>query len=259
LGSEIDGKKDGTFRDISYFSFGTGKNMDCFGGGIICTNKNDLAENIRNKVKKLKYPSFFKILKKVFWSYTAFFLSLPAIFTFLVYPLLFITQIFNLNVVHRILKEEEKLLKKFPEKDLIKFSNIQAAVGLIQLKKLDYTNNLKIKNAKMLIEGLKKLNFLSVSKTKKNVKNIYLLCYFKSELRDLIRKKMILNGIDTKAEYQFVCPEMPIFKEYYKDCPNARKIKETEFNLPNSVFMGKKDILRIIKAMEKINKNLKKD
>jgi len=259
LGSEIDGKKDGTFGDISYFSFGTGKNMDCFGGGIICTDNDKLAENIRSKAKKLKYPPFFKILKKVLWSYTAFFLSLPAIFTFFVYPLLFITQLFNLDVAHRILKEEEKLLKNFPEKDLIKFSNIQAAIGVIQLKKLDYINDLKIKNAQMLIEGLKKLNFLSVSKTKKNVKNIYLLCYFRSELRDFIRKKMILKGIDTKAEYQFVCSEMPIFKEFYKDCPNARKIKETEFNLPNSVFMKKKDILRIINIIKRINGNLKKD
>ena len=63
MGGDLDGKKLGTFGDVSFFSLGRGKAFSTVEGGIILTDRDDLAENINKQIIAIfGYTSIEKIV-----------------------------------------------------------------------------------------------------------------------------------------------------------------------------------------------------
>ncbi len=54
MGAEWKGKKLGTFGDISFFSLGRGKALSAMEGGIILTNRNDIADKVSARMESLR-------------------------------------------------------------------------------------------------------------------------------------------------------------------------------------------------------------
>ena len=65
LGAEYNNKKVGTFGDISYFSFYTGKTMTTFMGAAICTNNKSISEKVKRIVEGYKKLSFRRLQKAI--------------------------------------------------------------------------------------------------------------------------------------------------------------------------------------------------
>ncbi len=53
MGNEMQGKKLGTIGDIGFFSLGRGKPLSTMEGGIIVTNRDDLAQAIKKRIQSL--------------------------------------------------------------------------------------------------------------------------------------------------------------------------------------------------------------
>lgn len=69
MGNEMQGKKLGTIGDIGFFSLGRGKPLSTMEGGIIVTNRDDLAQAIKKRIQSLpeygtidKFQLFIKAL-----------------------------------------------------------------------------------------------------------------------------------------------------------------------------------------------------
>ncbi len=62
LGAALGGKSCGTFGDAGFYSLGRGKNITTMGGGILVTQREDLARRIRTEVAKLPHPSCLRVL-----------------------------------------------------------------------------------------------------------------------------------------------------------------------------------------------------
>lgn len=57
MGGEQDGRPLGTLGDVSFFSFGRGKNITCGSGGVILTNSDVVAKALRSRYDQLKDES----------------------------------------------------------------------------------------------------------------------------------------------------------------------------------------------------------
>ena len=67
MGSEYKGQRVGSFGQVSIFSFGHTKILDCGGGGALLTDENTLAHHIKKEIRKLPVrPTNFKSLETLY-------------------------------------------------------------------------------------------------------------------------------------------------------------------------------------------------
>jgi len=63
MGAERNGKKLGTLGDVSFFSLGRGKALSTVEGGIILTRRKDFAENIMDRLSRVREYGVFELIK----------------------------------------------------------------------------------------------------------------------------------------------------------------------------------------------------
>ena len=99
-----------------------------------------------------------------------------------------------------------------------RLGEIEAAIGIEQLKKLKKLNNKRIKICKALIKKLSNLPYLELPKTNKNCSNVYYLfpMKFKSPLKKITRsfivKKLRSRGVPGLIEGYVNIHKLPTFK-----------------------------------------------
>jgi len=150
LGTELisDGKA-GTFGDGAFFSFDTSKAINTFGGGMVVTNDDKVARDIRKEISLIK-PSFRRMALKILNNYAE------------VIALKNPVNNFTLGLMHR--ERLYNFIKRFYRKargglaDLpLAFSNIQAVIGLKQLGNLDRYLEFRKKVALQYIQKISSL------------------------------------------------------------------------------------------------------
>lgn len=250
-GSEYKGKKVGSFGDAGCFSFGIGKALVTFGGGMVTTNSDELYEKIKNIISGFKLPGRLELIKKLIlgFVFTIFAKRLP--YTFFVYPVNFVCNMFGYDLEELLDLLEDKI--PLQEEDIIKykikFTNVQAAIGIEQLKKLEYLNMLRIRNSEMLTENLCVFKNIKIPHVIENVKHIYLYYPVKIESAKEFKKYLIKRGIDVKISSQRDCSSIASSSLSGARCIFAESIDNKILELPNAYNHSKKDIHYIIKVI----------
>lgn len=141
-----------------------------------------------------------------------------------------------------------------------KISDIQSAIGIIQLKKIEKIIKKRQMMAKIYFEMLNKIDHIKIQKPTKNSRHTYqtFVCIIsKPNLRNKIIQKLAKNNIETQiGTYALHC--LPAFNKCLKD----GKLKNSEFLYKNSLALPMheeltiKDQEYICKSIEKIIKNL---
>jgi len=141
-----------------------------------------------------------------------------------------------------------------------RMTDIAAAIGLEQLKKINDYNEKRIKNTQILTEGLKNIKGLITPIIKKNYKHVFhqytirVTDEFKmtrDELTNYLKEKEIGSAIFYPKPLHL----HPHFKKFgYKkgDFPIAEKLSEECLSLPVHPLVSEKDIRFIIKTIKEI-------
>jgi len=129
FGARLNGRLVGTFGDAGIISFGPGKTMTATGGGLIITDREDLAKRIEGLSISL-FPVWKKFRKTIYW----FVFRRWRRFTLPFYPFL--------NFYFRNLNGKKETISSM--------CNVDAAIGLKQLKKLDTMLYMRIERKKKL-------------------------------------------------------------------------------------------------------------
>ena len=225
LGTEINGKKVGSFGDLSIFSFQETKHITTLGeGGMICSNNDELIDivaGIRNHAE--------------FYS------------------------------------EKEFLGGNF------RMTEIQAAFGIVQLKKIKKILKLFRNNAKFVIKNLP--SGISPPYTPSNVNNSFLVigCLYNEKeigtsrgkfLEKLTKnrshilkkdKKSDIKGINMKSGklistgYSSPLYEIPMYKKFKpkNGCPNAKSFTETSLWMDIHKFRERDEIKEELEILTK--------
>ena len=213
-GVRVDGQQVGTFGDIGVFSFAEGKNMPCFGGGAIATTDDEIARRAGEVLEQAEMPEPDVIRKNAVTIWLKWLLTRPAIFGMTAYPALRLKLMMGQPLMDSAVGDE--LLEEFGRSNprVSRMSNLQAAVGLLQLKHIDAFNAGARRNAQVLTEKLGQVPGLKApDATEGNHIYVYYPLTVDQDKRDDLRNFLLKNGIDTKTSDMADCTALKQFHD----------------------------------------------
>lgn len=143
-----------------------------------------------------------------------------------------------------------------------RMNEMSAAIGRVQLKKINNLNNKRVKNSLYLIKKLKSYNtWFKVQDTIENIYHTYFWCPVRIISKKIsieeVRKRFLKRGIEIRSRYKFPLYKQEVFQKLiFKKSQNYKKLhlKNSEilsgkiFGLPNHFKLKKKDLDYIVKT-----------
>jgi len=217
-GAEYKRKKIGAFGDATCFSFHAVKNLTTGEGGMITTNRRDIVE----KLRKLRWLG---ISKGTWDRYSP-------------------RQEKTTGSTLRWYYEVEDLGYKYHMNDL------QATIGIVQLRKLDRLNNRRRDIAEYYKEQLSDLDWIENPVEKEYARNVYHLYVIKAENRDEFTFYMAENNITTSVHYIPIHLH-PFYRKYKADVPATERVWRKLVTLPMFPDLSDSDLKRIVDATKR--------
>jgi len=247
LGAGHKGKKAGSLGTAGYFTFSMTKGFTTLGGGMITTDNDLLADNIRRQIISVHPTSarilFFKLVKCYIMKSATSRILFPA-----VYWVMRMLSYFNIDIVDVIFREKESAIGKLPRGGQL--DNIRAGLGIGQLKDLDRRNEIRMKKGVEFYEGLKDIDDIRVPLLDKDSKNIFSGCPILFKNKKDIKKTLLKRGIDVSVGYMQDCARLDIFKEFKKDCPNASRAEDEILYFPLYTELTPSELTYIINMLK---------
>ena len=139
-----------------------------------------------------------------------------------------------------------------------RMTDIAAAIGLEQLKKIDSFNDKRIENAKYLNEGLKDIDSIETPVVKDGCKHVYhqYTIKIKDGKRDELSDYLIENGIGNGIYYPIPLYNQVLYKElgYDQSLPVTEEIVEEVLSLPIHAKLVEEDLDYIVKTIKEFFK-----
>lgn len=253
-GAKYKDKYVGSFGDIGIFSFNMGKNLPCFSGGMVTLRDESIYKSMKTYVKEMPFPSKIDVLKNIISTIVFYFITHKYVFPYITYPILLILSFFAGDFIDSAMEESCDILmvKNYLENQK-RITSLQCDIGIIQMKHLDEMNFLSCTNAEYFSSKLKLINGIRIQKSLESTKPVYLYYRIGVSKKNLLRKRLLPKGVDTKRDDMSVCTSLDIFTRYYRHCPNAEALcDEDGVELPNSPFFKQSDLDYIIQKIENI-------
>jgi perosamine synthetase len=135
-----------------------------------------------------------------------------------------------------------------------RMTDIAAAIGIVQLKRLDEFNEKRIENAEYLTEHINTIEGIEPPYVAKNVKHVFhqYTIMVKDGKRDELKEFLNNEGIGTGIHYP-----KPIYKQklyenlgYVAECPEAEKAAEEVLSIPVNPTLSAEDLGKIVSVLE---------
>ncbi len=258
LGAEHYNQKIGTFGKAAFFSFSRDKVISSVYGGMVVTNDDNLAKEIKEFQEETNYPSRFWTFQQLLHPILMNFLILPTYKILLGKIILILCQRFR--ILSKAVHWKEKRGKKpsyFPKR----MSNALALLALNQFKKLEKFHNHRRKLAAFYYNELKISSF-EVPKTLSSKsldfggrKHSFLRFTIKHPAAHKIIKKAWQRNILIGDWYTTpIAPaDTRLNKVKYKigSCPKAEKLAKQTLNLPTHINISLKNAKKIINFLKR--------
>jgi perosamine synthetase len=142
-----------------------------------------------------------------------------------------------------------------------RISEASAAIGLVQLKKLDKSNEKRRENADLLTQKIKKISGLTPPYVKDNVKHVFYQYVVRVEeeypmIRDELAEHLRKKGIGIAVHYPTPIYAQPLYKDlgYGRTvCPIAEDASRRVLSLPVHPSVTKNDIIYILNVLKEIS------
>jgi dTDP-4-amino-4,6-dideoxygalactose transaminase len=134
-----------------------------------------------------------------------------------------------------------------------RMTNIAAAIGVEQLKKLDENNEGRIKNAQYFTEQLSEL--VEVPYVIPDVKHVYHQYTIKTEGRDALQEHLKEKGVGSIIYYPQPLHLFETLKDYpHGDLKNAEDVAKQVISLPVHPGLDQEDLERVVEGVKSFEK-----
>ena len=141
-----------------------------------------------------------------------------------------------------------------------RMTDIAAAIGLQQLKKLDKFNEIRNKNAEYLTQALKDVNNLETPKVRENSKHVFHQYTIKVEpnKRDKWVEYLTENNIGTGIHYPIPLYKQPLYEElgYNEKELETEKVASSVISIPIHPSLTKEELDRLIEVIKEGSKTI---
>lgn len=210
LGATFDGRPVGTFGDAGFFSFQTLKPLNCYGGGMALVPDADLAARVRALAEAERWPDEKRVTNRLLVGRLQRIFIRPWVFTISVFPILWISSLVGANP-DVYLWEEIRPLTPLPESYPERFPNVQAAIGLAALERLDRWTDATRRHAQLMECALGDLPGVQVPVVPPRRTHVYYQYCVYAPRRDELVVGAVRRGIDLETLHVDLCSDMPLF------------------------------------------------
>ncbi len=139
-----------------------------------------------------------------------------------------------------------------------RMTDVAAAIGRVQLRKLDAWNEARRRNAALLTRLLSGLDCVVPPRERQGVKHVYHQYVVRIRCpggpsRDEVAEALRRAGIGTAVHYPRVIPDQPLYRRLgigcATPCEEARRAAREVLSLPVHPALGERDIRRIAEAL----------
>ena len=134
----------------------------------------------------------------------------------------------------------------------LRMTDISAAIGLVQLGKLDNYTAKRQQNAKKLTEGLQTIEGITCPKTREGYEHVFHQYTIRTQERDKLSEYLNQNGIGTGIHYPIPIHKQPLYQElgYTDELPESEKASAEVLSLPVHPQLNENEIDTIINTVK---------
>jgi dTDP-4-amino-4,6-dideoxygalactose transaminase len=220
LGATYDGRPVGTLGDAAIFSFQTLKPLNLYGGGLALVKDRTRADRVRALAYAAAWPDEKRITNRLLFGRLQRIFIKPWVFTISMFPILWVSAWIGANP-DVYLWEKIRPLDPLPDVYTERFPNVQAAIGLEALKKLDDWTEQTRAHAHLMDRALGDLPGISVPAVPPKRTHVYYQYCVYGPQRDELVVKCVRKGIDIETLHVDVCPEMGMFADVRVEPPGV--------------------------------------
>lgn len=246
------GYKVGSFGRAGFFSMGVTKTANAFGGAMMITGDDDLADYMRSVISALRPAPVSALLKPVLLELALNICSRRTVFSFAVSP--------ALSLAAAMFKKKDRLdhsgLQRserrdiFPEKLNYAFSDIQARAAISTFKNLFIRDNKRKKIADWYRSALRGTKGLHIPAPAKGDEGNYWMFVVFVRRPEEFKKFLLRMKIDSLIPSLDACHEMSYFEEFIAELPVASKLSRSAVCLPCYNSIRREDAERVIAAVK---------
>src|SRR5437867_3402140 len=220
LGALYQGQPVGTIGDAGFFSFQTLKPLNCYGGGLALAADAGLAARIRALADREPWPDQKRIENRLLVGRLQRIFIKPWVFTISAFPILWVSSLIGANP-DVYLWEKIRPLDPLPDLYAERFPNVQAAIGLAALGKLDEWTERTRRHARVMDQALADLPGISVPKAPADRTHVYYQYCVYGPQRDELVVACVRHGIDIETLHVDVCTDLALFAGARVEPPGA--------------------------------------
>jgi dTDP-4-amino-4,6-dideoxygalactose transaminase len=220
LGATFDGQPVGTLGDAGFFSFQTLKPLNCYGGGMALVRDEVVAARVRQLAEGERWPDSKRIENRLLVGRLQRIFIKPWVFTISAFPILWVSSLVGANP-DVYLWEEIRPLDPLPDSYTERFPNVQAAIGLAALAKLDEWTERTLRHVRVMDHALGSLPGITTPQVPPRRTHVYYQYCVYGPQRDELVVRCVRRGIDIETLHVDVCSDLDLFAGARVEPPGA--------------------------------------
>jgi len=256
LGASYKGKPVGTFGTGALFSFQTLKPLNCYGGGAALVSDRAVAARVRQIVEALPWPSEKRVRDRLLLGRLQRIFIKPWVFSISLFPVLWVSALIDANP-DVFLWEKIRSLHPLPEQYSERFPNVQAAIGLEALARLDEWTGQARYNAEYVtrtLAGVPGIQPPAVPPDRTHVYYQYCVYGPDGPERDDLVVRCVRRGIDIETLHVDVPPDMELFGTVRAEADGARRAAQA-MQVPVYAGLTREQIERVASTVRDVLKS----
>jgi dTDP-4-amino-4,6-dideoxygalactose transaminase len=226
LGATYRGRPAGTLGDAALFSFQTLKPLNAYGGGMAVMRDATLAARVARLASAEPKPSGARVKNKLWKGRVLRIATRPQVFTWTLFPLLYVGSRLHWSV-DMYFWERIRSLNPLPEDYGERFSNVQAALALDGLARLDEWTARRQRAAERMSDRLRRVPGIRVPFVPRDRTHVFYQYCAYVPARDAVVAACLSRGIDIETLHVDLCTEMALFPGPHAPAPGAMETGRT--------------------------------
>ncbi len=253
-GARYQGKRTGSFGDAAYYTFGLTKNITTLKGGMVTTDDDHLAHFLREQMSHREAVPLKPLLKEIGVGAAMMVATDPRVYPFTLHPVLRrAARWTGRDVLHGMFEEPAVLYEAEPPGFQRSAARpVQAAVGLVQLGRIDRLNGQRAAHGRFLVEHLSHARGLTVPRFVPGAEPIFMSFPVQVDDPPGVAARLLDWGVDTTRGYMSDCSTLEIFRgKVSGECPNAGHVSRHILHIPVHPNLRERDRRHIVEAVRR--------
>jgi dTDP-4-amino-4,6-dideoxygalactose transaminase len=252
FGGRVAGRRLGTWGQAGIFSFGMAKNVNSFYGGMVVTDDERLYAELKTDQAARPYTDSRMLFGRIAFCAVGDVLTWRPVFdaaTFWIYRYGHLHRIDA--ITNRWRGEDDPIRRNAPAAGLRKMTPMQARLVIDALDSVDAHTATRIAYARQYHAGLGGIPDLLLPPLAEDGSNVYPTFPIQVPDRQALHDYLTRHGRDLAVQHIGNCADYEAFKEFQRDCPNARLAARQVLLLPTYPSYGSREVQRNIELIRR--------